>query len=110
MKASYTDAPGAAASRETSYTPGIGRRLIQDTFRQRPALMQYRDGAGHGEDRRDVTFGKNDDPANPACEPVSRRDRPQRATGTAVLFFKQKLRFANELVDRAPNIGTGEIP
>ncbi len=71
--------------------------------------MQYRDGAGHGEDHRDAMFSENDDPANLACEPVSRRDHPQRTTGTAVLFFKQNLRFANELVDRAPNIESGEI-
>ena len=71
--------------------------------------MQYRDGAGYGEDHRAVTLGESDDPTNLACEPVSRQDRPQRATGTAVLFFKQNLRFANELVDCAPNIETGEI-
>ena len=75
---------------------------MQDTFRPRPDLVQIRYGAGHGEDYSAVTLGESDDPTNLACEPVSRQDRPQRATGTAVLFFKQNLRFTNELLDRAP--------
>lgn len=71
--------------------------------------MQYRDGVGYGEDRRDARSGENNGPPNFAYVPVSRQDGPQRATSAAVLFFKRNLRFANELVDRAPNIETGEI-